>query len=207
MNRRARHAFGLAALVALLVGVTFAGTATAAPQWKFNETALTGSEKILGGAVESGMTVPGLTTSCENFLYELSISNSAGTGKGELTELPLFNCYTDSDACTVDSITAEGLPWASHLMAKESKNYVIFEGVKVAIYYEGEECVLGETLVTVKGSAGGLINNATQSATFSNETLKSTATELKAFGQKIEWFGVFPTEAFQSHREQALSVS
>ena len=83
----------------------------------------------------------------------------------------------------------------------------MIEGVKVGIYYEGEECVLGETLVIVKGSAGGQISNETESATFSYSTLEATSTELKAFGTKIEWFGVFPTEAFQWHREEAISVS
>ena len=56
---------------------------------------------ILGGAIESSMTVPGLTTKCENFLYKLTIENAAGTGKGSLTEMPLYNCTTNSKACTV----------------------------------------------------------------------------------------------------------
>jgi len=207
MNRKATYAFGLAALVALLIGAAFAATADASPAWKFEGKALEGSEDVLGGAVESAMTVPGLTTSCENFLYELSISNKEGTGKGSLTEMPLYNCTAHSTACSVGSIGAEGLPWSSHLTTVETNPYVIFEGVKVSIYYEGEECVLGETLVTVKGSAGGQINNSTESATFNTKTLEATKTTLEALGQKIEWNGVFPTEAFQWHREQPLSVS
>jgi hypothetical protein len=63
-----------------------------------------------------------------------------------------------------------------------------------------------ETLVTVTGFAGGSIDSATESATFST-TLSATQTELKALGQKIKWNGVFPTEAFQWNREQARSVS
>ena len=77
----------------------------------------------------------------------------------------------------------------------------------MAILYAGEKCVLRGTLVTVTGSAGGLINNITETATFNSTTLAATGTVLKALGQKIEWNGVFPTEAFEWHREQALSVS
>jgi len=208
MNRNTTlRLFGLTALLALVVGASLAASASAAPAWKFNEKALEGKETILGGAEKSGMTIPGLTTTCENFLYELSIENSSGTGKGSLTEVPLYNCYTNSSACKVGTITSEALPWATHLTTVSSTPYIVIEGVKVGIYYEGEECVLGETLVTVKGSAGGSISNASQSATFNAETLKATGTSLTAFGNKIEWFGVFPTEAFQWHREQAISVS
>ena len=57
--------------------------------------------------------------------------------------------------------------------------------------------MLGETLVTVTGSAGGSIDNAKETATFNSSTLSASKTELKALSQKIEWNGVFPTEAFQ----------
>jgi hypothetical protein len=197
-----------AALAALAVlCALFAASASASPAWKFNEKTLEGTEVILGGAYESSMTVPGLTTSCEDFLYELTIENSGGTGKGKLTEVPLFNCYTNSKACIVESINAEALPWSTHLATFSTKPYIVIEGVKVGIYYEGEECVLGETLVTVTGSAGGEISNTAQTATFNSSTLSTTGTELKALSQKIEWKGVFPTEAFQSRREQAISAS
>jgi hypothetical protein len=153
------------------------------------------------------MTVPGLTTKCANFLYKLTIENSAGTGKGSLTEMPLFECTTNSSACTVDKIGAEKLPWASKLTTVSTTPYIIIEGVNVPILYGGEECVLGETLVTVTGTAGGSIDNAKETATFNSSTLSASKTELKALNQKIEWNGLFPTEAFQWHREQALSVS
>jgi len=185
----------------------FAASASASPSWKFEAKALEGTETVLGGAYESSMTIPGLTTKCENFLYKLSIENSAGTGKGSVTEVPLYNCSTSSKYCTVETIGAESLPWASHLATVSSSNYIIIEGVKVSIYYGGEACVLGETLVVVTGSAGGLINNTTETATFNATTLTATGTVLKALGQKIEWNGVFPTEAFQWHREQPLTVS
>lgn len=197
-----------AALAALAVlCAMFATSASAAPAWKFEEKSLEGTEVILGGALDSSMTVPGLTTKCANFLYNLSIENSGGTGKGSLSEVPLYECTTNSSACTVDKIGAEKLPWTSKLSTVSSTHYIIIEGVKVAILYGGEECVLGETLVTVTGSAGGSIDNASETATFNSTTLSATGTELKALNQKIAWNGLFPTEAFQWHREQALSVS
>ena len=197
-----------AALAALAVlCAMFATSASAAPAWKFEGKSLEGTETVLGGAIESSMTIPGLTTKCENFLYKLTVENSAGTGKGSVTEVPLYNCTTNSKACIVEKIGAEKLPWASKLTTVSTTPYIIIEGVKVAILYEGEECVLGETLVTVTGSAGGSIDNSKETATFNSSTLSASGTELKALGQKIEWNGLFPTEAFQWHREQALSVS
>lgn len=197
-----------AALAALAVlCALFAASASAAPAWKFESKSLEGTEVILGGAFESALTVPGLTTKCENFLYKLTIENSAGSGKGSLTEMPLYNCATNSTACTVETIGAEKLPWASHLTTVSTTNYIIIEGVKVGILYGGEECVLGETVVTVSGSAGGSIDNTAETATFNSTTLSATKTELKALSQKIEWKGLFPTEAFQWHRTQPLSVS
>jgi hypothetical protein len=197
-----------AALAALAVlCAMFATTASAAPAWKFESTSLEGTEVVVGGALESSLTIPGLTTKCENFLYKLTIKNEAGTGKGEVTELPLYNCSTNSPVCTVGKIGAEKLPWPSKLTTVSTSPYIIIEGVKVAIDYDGAECAVGETMVYVTGSAGGLINNTTETATFNATTLAATGTVLKALSSKIEWNGVFPTEAFQWHREQALSVS
>lgn len=196
-----------AALVASVATLALAANASAGPAWKFAGESLTESETILGGAVESSLTIPGLTTKCENFLYKLTIKNKEGTGEGSVTEVPLYNCYTDSPYCTVKTITVETLPWAAKLKTISTKNYIIIEGVKVAILYAGESCVLKGTTVKVTGSAGGEINNETESATFNKATLEASGTELKAFSQKIEWNGVFPTEAFEWHREQALTVS
>jgi hypothetical protein len=200
-------ALGAALAAVAIICAVFAAGAGATPAWKFESKSLEGSEVVLGGAIESSMTVPGLTTKCEDFLYKLSIKNEGGTGKGELTEMPLFNCTTNSKACTVETIGAEKLPWQTHLTTISTTPYIIIEGVKVGIFYGGEECVLGETLVTVTGSAGGSIDNSKETATFNSSTLSASKTELKALSQKIEWNGVFPTEAFQSHREQAISVS
>jgi hypothetical protein len=206
--RSKQTAFGAALAAVAVLCALLATSASAAPAWKFEGKSLEGSEVIMGAALDSSMTIPGLTTKCANFLYKLTIKNEAGTGKGEVTEVPLYNCTTSSpEVCTVDSIGAEKLPWASKLTTVSTTNYVIIEGVKVAILYGGEECALGETLVIVSGSAGGSIDNTKETATFNSATLSATKTELKALSTKIEWNGLFPTEAFQWHREQAISAS
>lgn len=205
--RKKTTAVGAALAALALLCAMFATSAAAAPAWKFEGKSLEGTEVVLGRAIESSLTIPGLTTKCEDFLYKLTAENASGTGKGSVTEVPLYNCTANSTACTVKTIGAEKLPWASHLTTVGTTPYIIIEGVKVAIFYAGEECVLGETLVTVTGSAGGSIDNTAETATFNKSTLSASGTELKALSQKIEWNGLFPTEAFQWHREQALSVS
>lgn len=205
--RKSSTALGTALAALAIICAMFASSAAAAPTWKFEGKSLEGSETILGAAIDSSLTIPGLTTKCANFLYKVSIKNEASTGKGEVNELPLYECTTDSEACTVDKIGAEKLPWAAKLTTVTTTNYIVIEGVKVGILYGGEECALGETLVTVTGSAGGSIDNTAETATFNSTTLSATKTELKALATKIQWNGLFPTEAFQWHREQALSVS
>jgi hypothetical protein len=207
MNRKTTSVFLRGMLAALVISAVFAGSAGASPAWNFEAKELTGTETVLGGAIESSMTVPGLTTKCENFLYKLTIKNEGKIGKGELTEMPLYNCTTNSSACAVKTIGAETLPWPAHLTKVEPSSYIVIENVKVGIAYSGAECVLKGIAVKVTGSAGGLVDNAAETATFNSSTLKATKTELKALGSAIEWNGVFPTEAFQWHREQALTVS
>lgn len=205
--RRKATAIGAALAALAVLCALFAASASAAPAWQFESKSLEGSEVIMGGAVESLLTIPGLTTKCENFLYKVTIKNEAGTGKGEVTELPLYNCTTNSPVCSVKKIGAEKLPWPSKLTTVSTSPYIVIEGIRVGIVYAGEECALGETLVPVTGSAGGLIDNSKETATFNATTMSASKTELKALSGKVEWNGLFPTEAFQWHREQALSVS
>ena len=194
---------GLLAVLAL--SSVLAASASAA-EWKFNGTSLSGEEDILGAAISSSMTVPGLTTTCEHFLYNMKIENSGGTGEGEINELPLFECGTSSPYCTVEAIEAQELPWPTHLMTVSEKPYLFIEGIYVTILYGGEECALGEVEVPVKGTAGGSINNETESATFNKTTFSATGAKLKVGATEIEWNGVFPTEAFEWHREESISV-
>jgi hypothetical protein len=200
-------AIGTALAALAVLCAVFASSASAAPAWKFEGKSLEGTEVIVGAAIDSSLTIPGLTTKCANFLYKLNIKNEAGTGKGEVTELPLYDCTTDSPVCAVGKIGAEKLPWPSKLTTVSSSPYVIIEGIKVGILYSGAECAVDGILVSVTGTAGGLINNTTETATFNSSSFTATGTALKALSGKVEWNGVFPTEAFQWHREQALSVS
>jgi hypothetical protein len=194
----------LACMVALALSATAAATANASPAWKFNGTELTGKETIVGAAISSKLTVPGATTECKHFLYNMKIWNTSGTGKGEITELPLFECVA-SGACTVTSIEAEKLPWSTHLETVAGKgDYLIVEGVKVEITYGGSLCALNGTEVIVKGTAGGVVQNSSQTAEFDKATFEATGTSLKEGATNIEWNGLFPTEAFESHREETL---
>jgi hypothetical protein len=193
-------------LAMLALGSVLVASASAAPQWEFEAAPLTGEEDILGAAESSSMTIPGMTTTCEHFLYNMDVKNSGGTGKGELDEVPLFDCGTSSPYCTVEAIDAQNLPWPTHLMEVSGKPYLFIEGIFVTILYGGEECALGEVEIPVKGTAGGSIDNATESATFNNSTFSATGAHLKVGGADIEWNGVFPTEAFEWHREESLSV-
>jgi hypothetical protein len=207
MNRKSTSLFLRGVLAVLALSAVFAASASASPAWKFNGEELKTTETIVGAAIESSMTIPGLTTKCENFLYKVAISNSAGVGKGSLTELPLYNCTTSSPFCTVKTIAAETLPWPAKLTTISSQNYIFIEGVKVGIKYVGEECSVNGVLVVVKGTAGGLLDNTAETATFDKTTFATTGAKLTALGSSIEWQGVFPTEAFEWHREQALTAS
>jgi len=206
MNRKSTRVFLGGLLAALMLSAVFAGSAMAGPAWKFNGEELKGTETILGGAEKSGLSMWGMTTSCTNFLYEVSISNSEGTGKGSITSLPLFGCYTNS-TCTVEAIEAESLPWPANLTTVSGSNYLVVKGVNVWVLYGGWFCPLWGVWAHVTGSAGGLISNTTESATFSSSSFKATGTKLEALGESVEWNGYFPTEAFATHREQSISVS
>lgn len=206
MNRKSTRVFLGGLLAALMLSAVFAGPAMAGPAWKFNGTELKGTETILGGAEKSGLGMWGMTTTCDNFLYEVDIWNSEGTGKGNVTSLPLYNCYTNS-TCTVAAIEAEAFPWPANLTTVSGSHYLVVKGVNVWVLYGGWFCPLWGVWVNVTGSAGGLINNTNETATFSSSSFKATGTQLKALGESVEWNGVFPTEAFEWHRGESISVS
>ncbi len=193
-------------LAALMLCAVFAASAGASPAWKFNGEELKSTETVVGGAQKSGLGMWGMTTTCDNFLYEVDIWNSSGTGKGNVWDLPLFNCYTNS-TCTVEAIEAEWFPWPASLTTVSGSNYLVIKEVDVWILYGGWFCPLWGVWANVTGSAGGLINNTTETATFSPSSFAATKTELEALGETVEWNGVFPTEAFKWHRGQALTAS
>jgi hypothetical protein len=197
----------LVVLMVLTLCTTAAARADANPVWGFSKVALVGNEVMVGAAIASFITVPGATTQCEHFLYNMKIFNLPGeVGKGEITELPLFECITRTAACTVKSIQAEKLPWPTHLAFIPPNNYLIIEGINIGIVYGGELCPLAGALLVVKGSAGGLIEEKAQTITFDKAISKTTGTVLKVGAAEVEWNGVFLTEAFQMHREQEFEV-
>jgi hypothetical protein len=196
----------LALLVALILTAVCAASASASPVWQFESKELAGSETIVGNAILSKITVPGVTTSCKKMHYEMTISNSAGTGQGELSAFSSKTCFTSSKACTVKSFTAEKLPWATHLVTVAASNYVVVEGIKIAIFYAGEECALAGTLVAVTGSVGGLYDNTSETFTFNAANSTATKATLKALGATIEWQGAFTTEATGAHSGEALTI-
>ena len=195
----------LISAMAFALGTT--ATASASPAWKFNGSELSSSETLVGAATSSSMTIPGVTTECKHFLYNMKISDSGGKGKGEVTELPLFECTTKTAGCTVASIEAKKLPWPTHLASAWGNNYLIIENVDVEVTYGGSACAYAGIPITVSGSAGGIVQNSTETATFDNETMIASGTGLWVGFSWVEWNGVFPSEAFQTHREQSLSVS
>jgi hypothetical protein len=82
MRHRATSIFLAATVVALLTSAALAAVASAGPEWKFEHKSLSGSESIAGGAVQSTLTFPGLTTTCD-FAYEMKIANSGGKQLGK----------------------------------------------------------------------------------------------------------------------------
>lgn len=194
----------LCAMAALLLAAASAANAGASPIWKFEGSRLNGSETIAGSVSAGSFTVPGLTTTCD-VSYEMAIFNTAAeVGKGDLFELSFSNCSVSNEACTVNPITADSLSWPLHLVTIGSNDYVVIENVHISIFYNGELCPVGETLITVTGKAGGLFASST--IEFSPSTFSATGTELKALGQKITWNAVLSTEAQGLHAGHALEV-
>jgi hypothetical protein len=206
MNARSIRILMSGLLVALAISAVFAGSAGASPAWKLDGVELKETEVTVGFGDESSLSVIYAPVSCEHFLYKMNISNSGGTGKGEVTELPLFNCTTTTPECTVEAMEAEGLPWPAHLTGK-GPNYVVIEKIEIGIFYSGALCLLDEVWATVTGSAGALFENTPEAAVFNAASFSATGTGLKALGSPVQWEGVFPTEAFEWHREEALTVS
>ncbi len=192
---------------AMALALGFTASANASPAWKFNGNELSATEDLVGAATNSSMTIPGVTTECVHFLYNMNIWDTAGKGKGELTELPLFECTTKTAGCSVASIEAKKLPWPTHLASAWGKNYLIIENINVEVVYSGAFCAYAGVPVIVYGSAGGVLDNSTETATFDNETMVDSGTGLWVGFTWVEWNGEFPSEAFQTHREQSLSVS
>jgi hypothetical protein len=203
--RTRKHVAVLALAAVMLASLLASAAASAAPVWKFNGTELSGNETIVGAAISSSLTIPGATTVCEHFLYNMKITNKEGKGTGEITELPLYEC-TASENCSVKSIAAEKLPWPTHLTTIGGKEYLIVEKAYVGITYSGTLCALSGEKIRVSGSAGGLIENGEQTVKFNKATFEATGTSLKVGSEVVEWNGLFTVEAFEKHREQLIEA-
>ena|SRR6188472_268566 len=202
-NRERARIFAVGAIASVLCGATFASGAAATPIWKLNGHTLEEPEATIGHALASSLAIPGVTTTCEPFVYKMTISGSTGS----ITKMPLSNCFTNKPVCTVSSIEAEKLPWAAKLVTVGASNYLVIEGFKLTIVFGGEECVLFETAVTITGSAGGLIDNASESIAFSSSSFSATGTSLKALGQSSTWTGTFTMLTTGFHIGESLTVS
>jgi len=193
----------LALTLACLVAASPAG---AAPKWYFDEELLVGSETTRNGTPTSQFTIPGLTIVCQPLPLEMTIENSGGAGLGEVTDLPMGTCYTDSPACAVEALEAEKLPWSAKLAEVSGKTYLVTEGVSFSLIFGGEECVLYETEVKITGSTGGLVDNEEETIFYSQATAEATKTALKGLGQKVEWNAALELKATGPHRGDALSA-
>ena len=205
-RRKIARAMCLAGVLSgLLAGFAMSATASAA-QWYFDGKALEGTETMTNGTPPSLFTVPGITFGCQPLPLEATIKKSAGVGSAEIVDLPFGVCFTDSPLCTIEAFTAEALPWKTSLSTVLEKNYLVIKGVKVSFLFGGEECALYETVVQITGTAGGLVDNEGEAIVFNPTTFKATGTELKAFGEKVEWNAVLELRATGPHSGQELSL-
>lgn len=207
ISRRARILV-TGTIAALALCAVTAAAANAAPEWRFGGTLLSGAETVELKAAKASLTIPGLTTTCEPFLFELKVENAGGggAGVGKVTGVPLSNCYTNSKFCPVEWAQAENTPWPVRLTTVAGQDYLVIEAIKIAFMYGGEECALGGTEVIVTGSAGGVVNDVTHTVTFSASTFTATGTMLKALSSKIEMNGVFALAATGMNVGLAVTV-
>jgi hypothetical protein len=194
----------LATLAAVALSAMAPSAASANPAWRFGGTELSGTEAVLGIAHSSTLSIPGAPITCEHLLLFMKISNSV-PGKGEVTKLLPYDC-TATASCTVKSIAAEKLPWPAHTAKDMGKDYVVLENVQIGLEFSGELCAISESFVTIKGTAGGLYENATSTLTFNKASAETTGTSLKVGSSTVEWTGLFPMEALGVHSAEALEV-
>ncbi len=192
---------------ALLFAAATPAGASASPFWEFNGVRLEEEETVLLSSTSVTFTIPGLTTTCE-MDYDLTVWNlpAGGAGHGSATGLSFSNCHTNSPACTVASIQALGLPWVADPVKVSASNYLVIKGVRIDLLYAGEECVLAEIPIEITGSAGGLIDNGTQSVIFNSSSFATTGTKLSALKSTVQLQGTFAIQATGPHNGQSIAV-
>jgi hypothetical protein len=198
---RARKNIVLLTLVAVMVSSALtASAASAKPDWKFNKVELKGPELIAGVAGPSSLALPGVTVTCEHLAFVMSISNVGELGRAELAELWPFECHTTNPACILEGIEAKKTPWPAH---GALLNFLVIEGIDISIKFGGSMCAFAG-VVEITGTAGGRFGNS--ALEFNKGTFEATGTLLRVGGARVEWTGLFFTEAFESHREQTLEL-
>lgn len=205
VRRRAGYAL-LVTLVLALLCVAGAATAEATPLWKFDGHLLVGSETVLAKATDERFGVPGVPTECAHATMVLEITNdsvSVSGGSARVKEFLNEDC-TSGSVCHVERFEAKKLPWPGHLATVVAKNYLVLEGMEIEVLYGGPECAFAETPVTIKGSAGGVIESATETITFNKASESATGTTLKVGATTVEWDALFVTEAQGAHKGEAL---
>lgn len=196
----------LAALtIAILACAAFSTTANAGPAWYFNGEELEGTESISNGPPATIFSIPELAIFCDPLPLEMTIWNTAGSGKGNVIELPFPSCTTSNEACTVEA-WGESFPWAAKLGKIGGNNYLTISGVEIQMLFGGPTCPFYETLVTITGSAGARIDNTTERIESSPASFKATGTALKALGQPVGMEASLAMHATGGHSWELLTV-
>jgi hypothetical protein len=177
----------------------------AAPVWKFDGHLLTGAETVLAKAIDEQFKIPGLPTECAHATMVLEITNGSVSigGTAKVKEFVNEGC-TAGSICRVERFEAKKLPWPGRLVTAGGKDYLVLEGMEIEVLYGGAECAYAEVPVIVKGSAGGLIENSTETITFNKASESATGTTLKVGASAVEWDALFVTEAQGAHKGEGL---
>jgi hypothetical protein len=180
-------------------------SASSTPKWYVGGSELKTTETIGGLAEPSDLTVAGVSTKCQHSYYVAKIFNSGELGKGEVTNLPLYECSANAN-CTLAKLEPTKLPWKMHTVYEESKPYLVIEGMTLVTEYTGSSCAIkGKGEVT--GSAGGLVENSTHKTVFSAASAKATGASLKAGTASVEFTGSYTVEAVgPEHAGQAVEA-
>lgn len=202
MGRNAGYALLIALAVALL-GTAGAPGADAALVSKFNANPLTGTEKIIAKAVDEQFVIPGATIECAHATMVLGVTNRTSFTDAEVEEFLNEGCATGAGSkCHVERFQAKKLPWPAHVVTTIGKDYLVLEDMHIEVRYSGSECALAGEIVTIKGSAGGLIENSTETITFDKATESATGTALKVGASTVEWDALFAAEGLGPHKAE-----
>lgn len=195
-------------LAALVLGATFANGAGAEPRWLFEGNLLHKDqvETVVGDAVLGSFSLPGgITVLCKKTHYAMGIVNIGAAGLTTVESLTFATCIA-TNPCTVIAVTGEKFPWDGELVATAGAEYLVLEDVRISILFAGEECALGGTAVTVKGTAGALYENPTETFSFSPTSFLTTTTKLSEPAGLVWWNAAFTTEATGPHAGETLTV-